>query len=165
MFRFFVFLFFISLSLNASDKLDKVSLQLLWKHQFEFAGFYIAKEKGYYKDVGLDVELKEFEFGTNITNDILSGKSDFGIGRSSLILDKLRDKNIVLLGALYQSTPYMLMTKKRPDIQSIKDFKNKKIMMTDDLESLVAINSMMRSAGINDGTILKFLILLMQKIY
>jgi len=151
MFRFFIFLFFISLSLNASDKLDKVSLQLLWKHQFEFAGFYIAKEKGYYKDVGLDVELKEFEFGTNITNDILSGKSDFGIGRSSLILDKLRDKNIVLLGALYQSTPYMLMTKKRPDIQSIKDFKNKKIMMTDDLESLVAINSMMRSAGINDG--------------
>jgi signal transduction histidine kinase/ABC-type nitrate/sulfonate/bicarbonate transport system substrate-binding protein len=147
--KFLLFIFFISLPLNGSDKLEKVSLQLLWKHQFEFAGFYIAKEKGYYKDLGLDVQLKEFEFGTNITNDVLSGKSDFGIGRSSLILDKLRDKDIVLLGALYQSTPYVLMTKKRSDIQSIKDFKDKKIMLTDNLESLVAINSMMRSQGIN----------------
>ena len=34
--------------------------------QFEFAGFYMAKEKGFYQEVGLDVELKEFNFGTNI---------------------------------------------------------------------------------------------------
>jgi ABC-type nitrate/sulfonate/bicarbonate transport system substrate-binding protein len=33
--------------------LDKVSLQLQWKHQFDFAGYYMAKEKDFYKDGAL----------------------------------------------------------------------------------------------------------------
>ena len=48
----FICLIFICSGLNAED-LKKVSVQLLWKHQFEFAGFYMAKEKGFYKDVGI----------------------------------------------------------------------------------------------------------------
>ena len=43
--------------LNAED-LEKISIQLQWKHQFQFAGYYIAKEKGYYKNEGLDVTIK-----------------------------------------------------------------------------------------------------------
>lgn len=46
---------------NTSSNTQKISVQLLWKHQFEFAGFYIAKELGYYKDAGLDVEIKEYQ--------------------------------------------------------------------------------------------------------
>ena len=34
------------------NNLEKTILQLEWKHQFEFAGFYTAIEKGYYKDIG-----------------------------------------------------------------------------------------------------------------
>ena len=45
-------------SLFADTTKEKISLQLIWKHQFEFAGFYMAKEKGYYDDVSLDVEIK-----------------------------------------------------------------------------------------------------------
>ena len=32
-----------------------------WLNQFQFAGYYIAKEKGYYKDLGIDIEIKEFQ--------------------------------------------------------------------------------------------------------
>ena len=56
----------------ANNGLKEVSLQLLWKHQFEFAGFYMAKEKNFYKDVGLDVEIKEYKLGVNIVNDVQS---------------------------------------------------------------------------------------------
>ena len=38
---------------------EKITLQLKWLHQFQFAGYYAAKEKGFYDDVGLDVEIKE----------------------------------------------------------------------------------------------------------
>ena len=55
--------------LNAKD-LKKVSLQLLWKHQFEFAGYYIAKEKGYYNDVGIDVNIKEYDFNIDISKEV-----------------------------------------------------------------------------------------------
>jgi len=54
MIKYFFLLYFFTTALFA---LDKISLQLLWKHQFEFAGFYIAKEKGYYKDLGLGLTL------------------------------------------------------------------------------------------------------------
>jgi ABC-type nitrate/sulfonate/bicarbonate transport system substrate-binding protein len=38
--------------------LEKVSLQLKWLHQFQFAGYYVALEKGFYRDAGLDVEIR-----------------------------------------------------------------------------------------------------------
>ncbi len=38
---------------------DQVRLQLKWHHQFQFAGYYVAKEKGYFKAENLDVELIE----------------------------------------------------------------------------------------------------------
>ena len=145
-----ILLLLITISLSAKDNLDKVSLQLLWKHQFEFAGFYMAKQKGFYKDVGLDVAIKEYNFGVDIVNDVLSGKSDIGIGRSSLVLDKLHGKDIVLLNALYQSSPYVLISKNRPDLQKIEDFKNKKIMLSDNLKSIAAISSMMTIKNINN---------------
>ena len=37
----------------AAHALDAVTLQLNWSHAFQFAGYYAAKEKGYYREVGL----------------------------------------------------------------------------------------------------------------
>ena len=39
---------FFLLTLNANS-LQKTSVQLMWLDQFEFAGFYMAKEKGFYE--------------------------------------------------------------------------------------------------------------------
>ena len=36
---------------------DKVTLQLKWVAQAQFAGYFVAKDKGFYKDAGLDVEI------------------------------------------------------------------------------------------------------------
>lgn len=127
---------------------EKISLQLLWKHQFEFAGFYMAKEKGFYKEAGLEVEIKEFDFGVNIVDDVLAGTVDIGVGRSSLILDKLNGKDVVLLSAIYQSSPFVLVSKQRPDLLNIDDFQNKKIMLSDDLALLASVSSMMKMKDI-----------------
>ncbi|MEA2050871.1 MAG: ABC transporter substrate-binding protein [Campylobacterota bacterium] len=111
---------------------EKVSLQLLWKHQFEFAGYYIAKEKGFYDDYNIDLEIKEFEFGTHITDDIQNGKTTFGIGYPNIILDKANGANIVLLNAIFQSSPHILVTLKSSNINKIDDFKNRSIKIDND---------------------------------
>lgn len=49
----------------AAIELDKVTLQLKWKHQFQFAGYYAAKSKGFYQQAGLDVTLLEAVSGTD----------------------------------------------------------------------------------------------------
>src|SRR6202167_5360994 len=46
------------LAAGAAHAADKVTLQLKWVTQAQFAGYYVAKDKGYYKDEGLDVTIK-----------------------------------------------------------------------------------------------------------
>ncbi len=145
---FFIFLFSISL-VSANQKLDKVSLQLLWKNQFEFAGFYIAKEKGFYKDEGLDVQIKEFSIGSNITKDVEEGISTFGIGYPSIILDKSNGSNVVLLNAIYQSSPHVFITLKSSGIKSLQDFRNKKMMIEDNTIKTATLLSMLYAQNIN----------------
>src|SRR5258707_12202135 len=47
------------LASHPAAALDPVSLQLKWKHQFQFAGYYAALEQGFYRDAGLDVTIRE----------------------------------------------------------------------------------------------------------
>src|ERR671933_2868656 len=62
-----------------SPKLTKVTLQLKWVTQAQFAGYYAAKEKGYYKQAGLDVKIKVG--GPNITPEqvVAGGQAQFGL--------------------------------------------------------------------------------------
>src|ERR1700676_5279704 len=46
------------LAAGAAHAADKVTLQLKWVPQAQFAGYYVAKDKGFYKDEGLDVTIK-----------------------------------------------------------------------------------------------------------
>lgn len=135
--------------LRAQPK-EHVTLQLNWKHQFQFAGYYIAKEKGFYEEAGLNVSIKEYDASINIVQDVLSQKSDFGVGRSSLILDKLQGKNVFLLAAIYQHSPMVLITKKRSDLSSVAYLKNKKIMMPEDSISMAPLVAMMAANGVRE---------------
>lgn len=85
--KFILFFLFISLPLFA---LEKVSLQLAWKYQFEFAGFIAAKEKGFYKEANLDVELKEYNQNTDTVNDVLNGTSTYGAIILVFLLKKIK---------------------------------------------------------------------------
>lgn len=70
----------------------------------------MAKELGFYKDVGLDVELKEFDKNMNIIDEIEKHRSDFGIDDSSLIYHKLNGANITALFPIFQTSPITLIT-------------------------------------------------------
>ena len=128
-----------------AKELKKVTLQLSWLDQFQFAGYYMAKEKGFYEELGLDVEIKPFEFGIDIPKDVNDGKIDFAVGRETLILERIKNPNIVALYALFQSTHLILMSTKESGINNINDFENKKIMTTIDDASEVSLKAMITS--------------------
>ncbi|BFU78448.1 hypothetical protein ALC152_16630 [Arcobacter sp. 15-2] len=151
-----VLLCFLCITTLLAEK-EKVSLQLLWKHQFEFAGFYMAKEKGFYDEMNLDVEFKEFHNGVNITQDVEKGISTFGVGYPKLILEKSEGANIILLNTIFQTSPHILIALKQSGINTIKDFKNKKIMMENDAISNAPFLSMLFSQKVTleDMTVVK----------
>jgi len=124
---------------------DKVTLQLLWKNQFEFAGYYVAKEKGFYRDMDLEVHIKEYHSGMDVTEEVLSGKADFGVGYSTLILDKMNGKDVLLLSAVFQHSPLVLLAKKSPDLKNIKDLEGKRIMSTPYDAGSASLTAMLRS--------------------
>jgi len=142
----FLLTFSIFSFLNANENnQNKISLQLQWKHQFEFAGFYMAKEKGFYKDVGLDVDIKEFDFGINIVDDVNTGKTTFGVSYPTVVLERSKGKDVVLLSAILQSSPHALITLESSGINSIKDFKNKSIMINESAATTAPFVSMLQS--------------------
>ena len=121
------FILFFTTSLFANEKnLEKVSIQLHWKYQFEFAGFIAAKEKGFYKDIGLDVELKEYNFGDNIIEKVLNKESTYGIYNSNILLEYLNKKPIELISSYFKRSALVLITK--PHIKYPKDLIGKNIM-------------------------------------
>jgi len=140
---FLPFLLFVASLWGAN--ITPVSVQLNWKHQFQFAGLYVALEKGYYADAGLDVTIKEINSSIHPVQDVLDGVSTFGIGYSSLILDRIKGKNIVLLSAFLQHSPLALISLKSSGIHAIKDFKGKKIMIGKDIILSAPILGMLMS--------------------
>lgn len=143
-------------SLNA-DGLKKVSVQLEWKNTFEFAGFFVALEKGYYKKLGLDVKTKEWDYTIDTTQDVASGKSTFGLVRPSSLVDISNGVDIVYLMAIYQSNPLILLANKKSGIKSIRDLKHKRIMATKGHLSEASIISLLSSqhADTDDFQIIK----------
>ena len=76
-----------------ADDLKQVTLQASWFEQFQSAGYYIAQEKGFYKNVGLDVTIKDYKLGVDAVHQINDGEIDFAVGSENLILAKANNKN------------------------------------------------------------------------
>ena len=83
----------------------KVVLQLRWDHQFQFAGYYVAQWKGYYKNEGLDVEIRSaFKDGKIIegADEVSQGRADFGIGAANLLIAMDSGMRLNLVAAIFQ---------------------------------------------------------------
>ena len=139
---------FLNINLYSKD-LTKVTIQLSWFDQFQFAGYYMAKEQGFYKDAGLDVEILPFSLGMNIPKMVNDGDVDFAIGRENIILEKAKYPKIIALAAIFQATPLVLLTTKDSGIDSFNKFENKKLMTTKDDGSEVSLKAMLSASKID----------------
>lgn len=125
--------------------LQSVTLHLKWKHQFQFAGYYAALEKGFYKKAGLDVTIIEASTDEESTSQVISGKADFGIAMSNLIPLRAQGKPVVALASIFQHSPLIILAPKSSGIENIHDLKGKNISLEAHSEQLL---SYLESEGI-----------------
>jgi len=71
--------------------LEKVSIQLKWFHQFQFAGYYAAKEKGFYAKEGLDVNLIQRNPKQGYIDAVVEGKAEYGVADAGLLLARVKE--------------------------------------------------------------------------
>lgn len=107
---------------------EPVVLQLKWMHQFQFAGYYAAKHKGFYHDAGFDVEIRVRDPKTSVVNDVLEGRATYGVADASIVLQRLLNKPVVITSTIFQHSPLVLMSMANQGLRQISDLVGKKIM-------------------------------------
>jgi NitT/TauT family transport system substrate-binding protein len=107
---------------------DKVTLQLKWVTQAQFAGYYAAKAQGYYDDEGLDVDIKVG--GPDIVPEqvVLGGQAEFGIDwLDNLLATRDQNGDIVNIAQVFARSGMTEVTWKDSGLDSIASLKGKKV--------------------------------------
>jgi len=119
----------------------KVRVQLKWLHQFQFAGYYMALEKGFYRNANLDVEILEGGMldGKYLDN-MLDGKTEFAVVSSGVIIDRMKGKPVVALAAITQTSPGVLFVRADSNIRSPLDLTNKRMEMFQSAEIIAMLH-------------------------
>lgn len=108
-----------------------IDVQLRWKHQFQFAGYYAAIAQGYYREEGLEVRLHEG--GPNITpvEEVLSGRAQYAEANSELLYARLHGKPLVALAVIFQHSPSVLLARTDQGVRTVHDLIDKPVMLMD----------------------------------
>jgi NitT/TauT family transport system substrate-binding protein len=107
---------------------DKIRLQIKWVPQAQFAGYFMALEKGYYADENLDVTIVPGGPDIIPEQQVTNGQVDFGVDWVASFL-AFRDKGlpIVDIAQIYQSSGLMLISRKSANINSAQDLKGRNV--------------------------------------
>ncbi|WP_028866165.1 transporter substrate-binding domain-containing protein [Psychromonas aquimarina] len=119
---------------NPASNLEKVTLQLKSFHQFQFAGYYAAIEKGFYAEEGLNVILQERSPAKNHIQTVLDGEAEYGTADAGLLVKRMQGHPVVLLKQIFQHSPLVLLTHSSSGLKNPFDLRGKRVMM--DRESL-----------------------------
>ncbi len=107
---------------------QEVALKLKWVHQAQFAGNYVAAEKGFYSDEGLNVTITPFSFEEPTIDAVVGGKADFGItGADELLLAREKGLPIKAFAVIYKINPVCAYTLQSSGITKPQDFVGKKV--------------------------------------
>ncbi len=108
---------------------EKVHLQLKWHHQFQFAGFYAALEKGFYQEEGLDVTIIEGSAGIDFIETVVSGEAEYGVEMPDLLLRRAEGAPVVVLACIFQHSAIALVSLAESHIYTPHDLIGRKIML------------------------------------
>lgn len=126
----------------------KVVLQLKWKHQFQFAGYYAAIEKGFYAQEDIDVELKELPPNTSVINEVLAGRAQFGVANADILVSYVNGAPIVVLAPIFQSSPAALVSRMERNITRPQDVVGKTIEINVKNSGAIEILTMLSLEGV-----------------
>jgi diguanylate cyclase (GGDEF)-like protein/PAS domain S-box-containing protein len=129
---------------------DKVRLQLRWQHQYQFAGYYMAIDHGYYAEAGLDVTLIEGAAEREPVTQVTQGKAEYGIGTSDLVLARAQKKPVVVLAPVFQHSPLVLIALANNGIESVHDLIDKRVAMEHEAAELRAY---LESEGVPESSL------------
>ena len=122
-------LLFHSSSLGAENQvLKKATFIPIWAPQAQFAGYYVAHEKGFYKRRGIDLTIIPGGPDRPPSQFLMSGKADFaGLWLATAMRMRANGQEIINIGQIIQRSALMLVAKKSSYITKPEDINGKKV--------------------------------------
>ncbi len=113
---------------SVAGELEPLSMQLRWITQAQFAGYYVALDKGFYQKRGLDVTILPGGPNLDPSQNLRSGFIDVGIEwLPHALLQREQGNQIVNIAQIFDRTGYTLSCRKDRGITSLKDLHGKRI--------------------------------------
>jgi diguanylate cyclase (GGDEF)-like protein len=127
-----------------------VRLQLKWTHQFQFAGIYAALEQGFYREAGIDLRILEGGPEIDPVHVVTSGGAEFGIGNSSLVIDRTAGAPITVLAPIFQHSPFVILARTEAGLDVPRDLAGRRLA----LEAHSAeVEAYLKTSGVPLGSI------------
>ncbi len=127
---------------------EPVTLQLKWRHAFQFAGIYAAIEKGYYQAEGLDVRLREGGPGIKPL-EAAERPASYAIADTGALIARAHGRKIRVIAAIFQHSPLVLVVLRSSGIRTFADLRGKRVMLQPGLNADIV--AALGKAGLRKG--------------
>lgn len=134
----------------AGPELRPVKVVGSWASGFQFAGIFSAIEADLYRDVGLDVQVDVEEVVINPVAAVVEGRAAFGIWNPELLVRRASGQKVVVLAAIYQHSPMVVLTRRDSGLATPQDLAGKRILFSP-RQGALEIEAMFRAEGVDPG--------------
>ena len=134
---------------QSKQELESVTLQLKWKPQFQFAGYYAALEKGFYEQEGLDVTIQPLTSNIDIIKQVVTGNIQYAVGGSGILAQYANESPIKALAAVFQHDALIFIAKQSSGIISPYEMAGKRVMFDGTTGDDAPLSAMLNDANIN----------------
>ena len=135
----------------------EVVLQLRWDHQFQFAGYYAAKWQGYYTDAGISVDIRSALTADgrilNTTAEVASGRADFGIGSTDILVAIDRGRDLRILASIFQQSGVAIVSRQDRRISGLSDVASMRVARIENDMTDVELQAMLYAEGIDPNVV------------
>jgi PAS domain S-box-containing protein len=138
----------VAMAVPAASRLEPVTLQLKWKPQFQFAGYYAALGKGFFREEGLDVTLQPGGPDIAPLREVMEGRAQYGIDAGELVYYRLQGQPVVALASIFQHSPAVLMTLGSSALRTPHDLAHKRVGILVGGQPIVEVAAMFVNEGV-----------------
>jgi NitT/TauT family transport system substrate-binding protein len=138
--------------LSAAGAEDSVTLRLKWFHQAQFAGFYVARDKDFYKSAGLSVDIQPGGPDFPAIQMVTGGNEQFGVtGADQILIARSKGVPVVALAVIFRRNPFVLFSLAKSGIKTPADYVGKNVGVKIGGNEELIYRAVLAKAGVDKG--------------
>jgi NitT/TauT family transport system substrate-binding protein len=133
---------------------DDVRLRLNWMYYGSHAGFALGKDKGYYKDAGINLDIRSGNGSSSAHRLVANGDSDFAYGScAAMVTLAAQGAPLVSVGVIDAMGTEAIIVRPDAGVKTIQDLKGKKLLTTSNAGVNTFFPLVLKNAGIEESEI------------